>query len=76
MCPPRIFASRGVFRVNLHEHSPARVAREHEEEGIGNLDDCARCHRSANEHDIRGGEGRERGEKHHEGRHRHDDDDD
>jgi len=59
-----------------HEHSPARVAREHEEEGIGNLDDCARCHRSANEHDIRGGEGRERGEKHHEGRRRHDDDDD
>lgn len=28
-----------------HEHTPARVAAEHREEGIWrNLDDCARCH--------------------------------
>ncbi len=40
-----------------HEHTEARIIAEHREEGIGNLADCARCHRSAREHEG-GGEGR------------------
>lgn len=47
-----------------HEHSPVRIAAEHREEGIGNLGNCVRCHRSAEgegggRHE--GGEGRGRG---------------
>jgi hypothetical protein len=40
-----------------HEHSPARMQSKHREEGISGsrLDDCVRCHRSADEHE--GGEG-------------------
>ena len=34
-----------------HEHSPARIAREHDEVRAQNLDDCLRCH-------GRGGRGR------------------
>jgi hypothetical protein len=30
-----------------HEHTVANVRREHEDEGIQNLDNCVRCHRSA-----------------------------
>ncbi|WP_028009257.1 hypothetical protein [Solimonas flava] len=30
-----------------HEHSPARVRAEHAEEGITDIDNCAECHRSA-----------------------------
>lgn len=44
-----------------HEHSPERISRKHLKEGIDNFSDCVRCHRSGNEHDIRGGEG---GEEH------------
>jgi hypothetical protein len=41
-----------------HEHTPAGMQREHAEEGITrNLDQCARCHRSA---DGEGGEHRGR----------------
>ncbi|UZK70595.1 hypothetical protein OKW76_06050 [Sphingomonas sp. S1-29] len=29
-----------------HEHQPAQVRAEHAEEGIRNIDNCARCHRS------------------------------
>lgn len=43
-----------------HEHSPARMQRKHAEEGVANLDDCVRCHKSPRDH-----EGGERGE--HEG---------
>jgi len=32
-----------------HEHTPSRIKAEHEEEGIRNFSDCARCHRSASE---------------------------
>lgn len=51
----------GTFRAytcyGCHEHTPENMAREHREEGVRNLADCARCHRSADEH-----EGGERGE--------------
>ena len=46
-----------------HEHSPARVAAEHREEGVRNLDDCVRCHATGREHEGRGERGeRRRGE--------------
>jgi len=32
-----------------HEHSPSNVRREHVEEGIRNFENCAECHRSADE---------------------------
>jgi hypothetical protein len=45
-----------------HEHTVANVRAEHEEEGIRDLDNCVRCHRSANEKDEgRGGERRDQG---------------
>ncbi|MBL7924856.1 MAG: cytochrome c3 family protein, partial [Bacteroidia bacterium] len=36
-----------------HEHSLAGIRSEHREEGIRNIDNCVRCHKSADEHDIR-----------------------
>jgi len=54
-----------------HEHSLGKIRREHIEEGIDRFDDCVECHRSADEHDIRGRGAR--GSKH-EGRRKHDDD--
>lgn len=38
-----------------HEHTPRNMLAEHREEGIRNLADCVRCHRSADEHE--GGRG-------------------
>ncbi len=35
-----------------HEHSEGKIRNEHNEEGIYNFTDCARCHKSGNEHDI------------------------
>ncbi|HNA31042.1 MAG TPA: class III cytochrome C family protein, partial [Thiobacillaceae bacterium] len=46
-----------------HEHTPDNIRREHIEEGIRDFKDCAECHRSADEHDIRM-PGRERGTGH------------
>lgn len=40
-----------------HEHTPANIRAEHEEEGIRSFDDCVSCHRSAD------GEGGEHGER-------------
>ncbi|MDQ1362519.1 MAG: hypothetical protein QG652_379 [Pseudomonadota bacterium] len=37
-----------------HEHSPMSIRREHIEEGVRNFDNCVKCHRNANEDDIRG----------------------
>ncbi len=48
-----------------HEHDPARVQRQHDDEVRGrNLDDCLSCHRGGSKHGERGerGERRERGE--------------
>jgi hypothetical protein len=39
-----------------HEHTPPRIADRHREEGISDLQDCVRCHRSAA---GESGEGRE-----------------
>ena len=40
-----------------HEHTPGNIRREHIEEGIRDFNNCVECHRNANEHDIRGGNG-------------------
>lgn len=36
-----------------HEHTENNILEEHDEEGITDLNDCARCHKSADEDDIR-----------------------
>lgn len=41
-----------------HEHTPANVRREHVEEGIRDFTNCVECHRSADEHDIKGRQGK------------------
>ncbi len=35
-----------------HEHTEANMLQEHREEGIYNITDCARCHKSGNEDDV------------------------
>jgi hypothetical protein len=45
-----------------HEHTESRMIAKHREEGVSNLRDCVRCHRSADEHEG----GREGGREHHE----------
>lgn len=44
-----------------HEHTPSNIASEHREEGISDFNQCAKCHKSADEDNI-GGEGRSGGE--------------
>lgn len=36
-----------------HEHSPGKIADEHNEEGISNFDNCVSCHKSGSEHDFK-----------------------
>jgi hypothetical protein len=36
-----------------HEHSMNNIRNEHEEEGVLNFTDCIKCHKNANEHDIK-----------------------
>ena len=38
-----------------HEHSPDKMEKKHRKEGISNYQDCAACHPSGNEEDIRHG---------------------
>jgi hypothetical protein len=57
-----------------HEHTPDNIRRKHIKEGISKFDNCVECHRSANEHDIRGREGG--GERSGERNNRREDDDD
>lgn len=44
-----------------HEHTPENIRREHIEEGIRDYTQCVKCHRSADEDDIRGGFGKGEG---------------
>lgn len=41
--------------TGCHEHSPDRMVRKHRSEGILAIQDCARCHRSGDEHEAEGG---------------------
>jgi hypothetical protein len=36
-----------------HEHTESNIIAEHNEEGIYNISNCASCHKSGNEHDIK-----------------------
>ena len=36
-----------------HEHTESNIREEHHENGIYNYNNCATCHKSGNEHDIR-----------------------
>lgn len=56
---------------SCHEHSPAKIADEHIEEGINNFENCVSCHKSANEDDIKGGK-----DENENNRNRNNDDDD
>ncbi len=64
--PGRAYAKYTCW--GCHEHTPASVAREHEGEVRGGVNDCVRCHRSARDH-----EGGEHGRR--EGHGEHGDDD-
>ena len=46
-----------------HEHTPDNIRRKHIKEGISKYDNCVECHRSADEDDIRGGEGERQGKR-------------
>ncbi len=46
---------RAYTCYGCHAHTPGNVLAEHREEGIRNLEDCARCHRSGSEHEGGGG---------------------
>lgn len=35
-----------------HEHTPGNIASEHREEGINDIKDCVRCHKSADEDNV------------------------
>ncbi len=66
-----------------HEHSREGMVSEHREEGVRNLDNCVRCHRSADEREGRGEGGhgdtggeRRRGRQHERERDGGDDGDD
>ncbi|MBI4954929.1 MAG: hypothetical protein HY908_23100 [Myxococcales bacterium] len=59
-----------------HEHTPANIAREHDEEGIADLADCAHCHPTGREKE--GGDRKHGGDRKRERERRggeHDDDD-
>jgi hypothetical protein len=47
-----------------HEHTPANIRAEHEEEGIRNFDNCVKCHRSADEDEAKRGPDGERRREH------------
>lgn len=55
-----------------HEHSLDKIRREHIDEGIRDFKDCVKCHRSADEYDIRM-PGRGQGHKGRHGRGRDED---
>ena len=49
---------------NCHEHTPARIEREHLKEGIRNFSNCGECHRSGEKKEAEGRERkRRRGDK-------------
>jgi hypothetical protein len=38
---------------NCHEHQPSRISEKHLEEGIRDFNNCAKCHRSGNEDEVK-----------------------
>ncbi len=43
-----------------HEHTPAKVRAEHEEEGIRDFENCVKCHRSGDKESAERGSGGDR----------------
>jgi hypothetical protein len=66
--PGRKFSEYTCY--GCHEHTPARIAGKHSEEGVSGarLDDCVRCHATGREKEGEGGEGegREHGDREHD----------
>lgn len=60
---------RSYSCYGCHEHSPAKIREEHEEEGISDYQNCVRCHRSGNKHEVKK-DGRDR----HDSKHKENDD--
>lgn len=73
-CHPTKGSYAGYTCYGCHEHTPAQMAKEHREEGIANVEACAKCHRSADKHQAVGGEGEPRGGDGHQEQHEKDDD--
>lgn len=47
-------ANYNVYRCyDCHEHTPQKIAHEHEEEGIWDYRNCVKCHRSGDEHEAK-----------------------
>lgn len=46
---------------NCHEHSPAKIEKEHLKEGIRNFSNCVECHRSGDEKETEGKRKKKRG---------------
>jgi hypothetical protein len=46
---------------NCHEHSPAKIEKEHIDEGIRNFSNCVECHRSGDEKEAEGNRNKKRG---------------
>ena len=57
VCHPSVLQSYTCYEC--HEHSPAKVEREHLEEGIRDFQDCMRCHPTGQEDEAEGNEGRD-----------------
>lgn len=56
-CHPASY--RAYTCYGCHEHTPAKIEREHREEGIRDYADCVRCHPTGREDEAeRGGRGR------------------
>lgn len=49
--------------TGCHEHALPKMIAEHREEQVVDLEKCARCHRSGDEHDIVGGRGEGEGRR-------------
>lgn len=46
-----------------HEHTPAKIRAEHQEEGIRDFDNCVECHRSADDEPQHKGSGKNEGKR-------------
>jgi len=46
-----------------HEHTPAKIRGEHQEEGIRDFENCVACHRSADEEPQKKGSGQREGKR-------------
>jgi hypothetical protein len=62
-CHPTAGTFKSYTCYGCHEHTPAKMQAEHRRQQGQNLDQCARCHRSSDEHGAEGGERGDQREK-------------